>query len=334
MTGFRGPLLEKLTDVFVLHEVEPHVIGTDILRFLTHELSALAHGGRKGWPTDEQLDSLCRRAAGFFVYAVATVNFLKHTFKRPSDRLDIIMKSPESTVHEGKVELKVHTSLDTLYASIFREAFCKNNVEDDAMVRSVLSAVVLVANPLSPSAIADLMGFEPEEVLQLLESIQSLLALSDVNNLVHPFHKSFPDFITDPARCGDQRFYISLDYHTELALCCLDRMGHLEKNMFSIPDYALNSEVKDLQKKIESKLRGAMEYSCRSWHKHLIVTMHRTEDVVSALRSFLEEKFVFWLEVLSVLGAVGEAARALNMTIKWLNEVCPDRQLDYSGSRY
>jgi len=336
MTGFRGPLLEKLTDVFVLHAVEPHVIGSDIRRFLAHELSALAHGGRKGWPTDEQLDSLCRRAAGFFVYAVATVNFLKHTFKRPSDRLDIILKSPESTVHEGKVELEVHTSLDSLYASIFREAFYKNNVEDDAMVRSVLSAVVLVANPLSPSAIANLMGFEPEEVLRLLEAIQSLLALrDDIDHPIQPFHKSLPDFITDPARCSDPRFYISPDYHTKLALCCLKRMGHLKKNMFSIPDYTLNSEVEDLEKKIEdSGIRGAMEYSCRSWHKHLIVTTHRTEDVVSALLSFLEEKFVFWLEVLSVLGAMGDAARALKMTIKWLNKVCPDRQLNYSGSRY
>jgi hypothetical protein len=170
------------------------------------------------------------------------------------------------------------------------------------------------------------MGFECDEVLLLLESIQSLLALhDDINHPIQPFHKSFPDFITDPSRCSDPRFYISPDYHTELALCCLKHMGHLEKNMCSIPDYALNSEVKDLQKTIEeSGIRGAMEYSCRSWYKHLIVTKHRTPDVVSALRSFLEGKFVFWLEVLSVLGAVGDAARALNMTIKWLNEVCPD----------
>jgi hypothetical protein len=128
MAGFRGPLLKKSTDVFILHEVEPRTIDNDIRRFFTHELSALAQrrGGNEGWPTDEQLDSLCRRAAGFFVYAVATVNFLKHRFKRPSDRLDIILKSPESTVHEGKVELKVYASLDSLYMSILREAFCKN----------------------------------------------------------------------------------------------------------------------------------------------------------------------------------------------------------------
>ena len=93
--------------------------------------------------------------------------------------------------------------------------------------------------------------------------------------------------------------------------------------MFSIPDYALNSEVEDLSKRIdESGICGALEYACRSWHKHLIITKHQTLDVVSALSNFLEKKFTFWLEVLSVLGAVGDAAHALISTRKWLNEVC------------
>jgi hypothetical protein len=280
-----------------------------------------------GWPTDEHLDSLCRRAAGFFVYAVAMVNFLKHKFKGPSDRLDIIMKSPESTVHEGKAELKVYTSLDSLYMSIFQEAFCKNNAEDDTVVRSVLSAVVLIINPLPPSAVATLLGFDCDMVLSLLGSIQSLLALhDDINHPIHPFHKSFPDFIKDSTRCTDTRFYISLGHHTELLLCCLKLMDKLlEKNMCSILDYALNSEVEDLQKRIEdSGIRGALEYACRSWYKHLITTKDQATDVVEALHSFLEQKFLFWLEVLSVLNAVGVAAHALNTTVKWLNEVCSD----------
>jgi hypothetical protein len=71
----------------------------------------------------------------------------------------MIMKSPESTTHEGKVKLKVYTSLDSLYTSIFQAAFLEKRCHDDAMVRSVLSAVVLATNPLSPSAIATLMGF-------------------------------------------------------------------------------------------------------------------------------------------------------------------------------
>ena len=324
VSGFRGPLLSGLTNIFILHQVERHNVDNDIRHFLKYELSKLPRRPQD-WPTDGQIDSLCQRAAGFFVYAVATVNFLKHKFKRPSERLDIIMESPENTTYEGKAELKVYTSLDSLYTSIFQEAFCKSDAKDEAMVRSVLSAVVLVINPLSPSAIAMLMDFECDEVLSLLELIQSLLVLhEDIIQPTEPFHKSFSDFIIDPSRCSDPWFHVSPDYyHIELVLCCLRLMGKsLKKNMCSIPNYALNSKVKDLQEMInESGIRGALEYACRSWHKHLIATTHRTADVVSALTCFLEEKLLFWLEVLSILGAVGDAACALNATIKWLNEV-------------
>jgi len=92
--------------------------------------------------------------------------------------------------------------------------------------------------------------------------------------------------------------------------------------MCSIPDYTLNSEVEDLLKRIEgSEIHGALEYACRSWHKHLIVDLGQAMGVISALHSFLDQKFLFWLEVLSVLGAVGVAAHALSTAIKWMNDV-------------
>ena len=331
-SGFRGPLLGALTEVFVLHHVEPCAIDGDIRRFFKHELLELSRrcGGIEDWPTGKQLDLLCQRAAGFFVYAVATINFLDHHLQDPSDQLEAILEFPESTAHEGETELKTHTSLDSLYISIFQRSFQKNKPKDDDMARSILSATVLVANPLSVSAIATLMGFRQNQVRRLLELIQSLLMLSeDPNGPVQPFHKSFPDFITDPARCVDTRFYISPNNHTELVLHCLGLMSRtLKKNMCSIPDYSLNSEVADLPKRIEeSGICGALGYACRSWYKHLIGTKHRTLDVVSALRDFLEGKLIFWLEVLSILGAVGEAARALTTTIKWLNEVCLELHL-------
>jgi hypothetical protein len=328
-TGFRGPLLREFTDVFILHEVERHTVDNDIRHFLKHKLSELSrrHDGIDGWPTDKDLDSLCRRAAGLFVYAVATVNFLDHHLQHPSDQLSTIMESPESTSFEGETELNVYNSLDSLYMSVFQKSFRKNKAEDDAMVRSVLSATILVANPLSPFAIATLLGFRHNQVQSPLKLIQSLLILpEDPNNPVQPFHKSFPDFITDPARCRDPRFHISPDYHTKLVLHCLQLMGKsLKKNMCSIPDHSLNSEVEDLPKRIaDSGIHGALEYACRSWYKHLITTEHQTSDVLSALHDFLEGRFIFWLEVLSVLGTTGDAAHALIATTKWLNEVCSE----------
>ena len=339
MTGFRGPLLGRLTEVFILHHVEPCTVNKDIHHFFKHELLKLALpcSGIQGWPTDKQLDELCQRAAGYFVYAVATVNFLKHKFQSPLDRLDMLLKSSKGTVHEGRAKLRSHASLNSLYTSILQTAFHENDADDDTMVRSVLSAVVLVTNPLSPSAIATLTGFQDNSVQHLLISIKSLLILhDDPGSPVQPFHKSFPDFFMDSSRCLDKRFYISPDYNIQLVLCCLRLMStSLEKNMCSIPDYTLNSAVKDLAKRInESGICGALEYACRSWHKHLIVTDHRTADVMSALQCFLEQKFLLWLEVLSVLGAVGCAVEVLKMVKRWLKEVCPIWQFGCKGPQH
>ena len=335
MSGFRGPLLNKATNVFILHQVESSVIDNDIRHFFKHELSKLVRqpDTSEGWPTDEQVDSLCRRAAGFFVYAVATVKFLNHKFRRPSDQLDILMAPPEVTIHEGQTRLKVYDSFDSLYASILRAAFLENNADDDAVVRSVLSAVVLTTNPLPPSAVAILMGFGCDVVISLLESVQSLLVLhEDPDQPTQPFHKSFTDFMTDPSRCSDLRFHISPDHHIELALRCLGLMyGSLKKNMFSIPDYALNSDVEDLRKIRESNIDSALVYACSSWYNHLVVAEHPISDVLSALHRFLEENLIFWLEVMSVLCALGDAVRALTATLKWLNQVGPDLGLRKRG---
>ena len=205
------------------------------------------------------------------------------------------MASPESTAYEGETELKVYTSLDSLYMSIFQKSFCKNKDRDDVIVRSILSAVVLVVNPLLLSAIATLTGFRHNQVLHFLELIQSLLILpQDPNHPIQSFHKSFPDFITDSTRCSDPRFHTSPDYHIELVLYCLGLMGKsLGKNMCSIPDYSSNSKVEGLPERIEqSDIHGALEYACRSWHKHLTTPTHKISDVVSALHKFLKGKFI------------------------------------------
>jgi hypothetical protein len=328
MSGFRGPLLKNATDIFILHQVERSTVDNDIGLFFKHELSKLAHqrGTSRGWPTDNQVDLLCRRAAGFFVYAVATVKFLEHNFRPPPEQLNVIMESPDTTSPEGQAELTTCNSLDSLYKSILHAAFSKNNAEDIAVVRSILGTVVLAVNPLPPSAIATLMGYGPNVVKHLLGLVQSLLVLhEDVDQPTQPFHKSFPDFITDRSRCNDPRFYISPDLHAELVLRCLRLVnGSLEKNMFSIPDYALNSDVEGLRSVGKTTLGDALVYACRSWYKHLVVTEHLIQDVLSGLRHFLEGKFLFWLEVLSVLGVLGDAACALTATLKWLNEVGPD----------
>jgi len=96
----------------------------------------------------------------------------------------------------------------------------------------------------------------------------------------------------------------------------------LDKNMCHLPEAVKNSEVDDLKERAEQYINHALQYACKSWHKHLVnePTVNRHE-IVSALHHFLEKKFLCWLEVLSVLGAVRNAVDALQVALKWL-EVC------------
>jgi hypothetical protein len=325
-SGFRLQLLKPLTNVFVLHEIEHTTINADIQLFLTHHLSELAHRHQlDGWPSPKHIDLLCQRAAGLFVYAVATLKFLDSTTHLPSKRLDLIVNLPECTTPEGRTQFKPNTSIDALYTSILQAAFNEDAFDVCTNIQSTIGTLIFLANPLPPSAIAELVGLVPKEVMLFLTAIQSLLVLSEDPTIpVKVFHKSFPDFITNPTRCLDKRFYISPgNLHHELILNCLRLMNKtLEQNMLSLPHYALNSEIVDLPKKIEDKVSAALQYTCKSWYTHLVNTREDVTDITSALHSFLEEKFLAWLEVMSALGAMRNAIMALQTLILWLQEVC------------
>jgi hypothetical protein len=104
--GFRLPLLVEVTDVFILHEVESKQVNSDIRRFFedsflepTHRLPRLDN-----WPTKAQLDLLCERAAGLFVYAVKMVKFVYNGYDSPRKQLDLLLQFPKRTNYEGDIQ--------------------------------------------------------------------------------------------------------------------------------------------------------------------------------------------------------------------------------------
>ena len=96
--------------------------------------------------------------------------------------------------------------------------------------------------------------------------------------------------------------------------------------MCKLPDAVANSDVDDLKERTKWCIAPALQYACRSWYMHLVgrlTTAVNTPEIISALQRFLEKKFLFWLDALSVLGSVRNAVDALHVTANWL-EVCSD----------
>ncbi|KAF9789722.1 hypothetical protein BJ322DRAFT_1178577 [Thelephora terrestris] len=330
------PPLRDATRVYTL-QVNENQVKRDIRLFYKHNLAEISRRyGLGDWPTEKQLGLLCDRAEGLFVYAAITIKFIGPENEDPKARLDRLIQSGGS-VSEEKDKPKPSTILDSLYMSILDGAFGGDDPANDSVIRSVLGALALATNPLSPSTIAALLDFDIEDVSALLSSVHSLLILpEDINQPVRPFHKSFHEFIVDAARCTNPRFCVSPpDQHTELLAGCLRLMKtRLRQNMCGLQGGVINAEVTNLKERAEQYIGGALEYACRSWHKHLGSTQKSKiapvlhDSLEKDILFLLEEKFLFWLEALSVFSATREAVDALKTAEKWLDS---SRTLDLAG---
>ena len=91
-TGFRLPLLEPLTQVFLLHKVELSSVDQDIRLYLEEKLTAVAERGSDfdltdPWPRDEDLRTLTKKSSGLFIFASTLARFIESEHHEPNERL-------------------------------------------------------------------------------------------------------------------------------------------------------------------------------------------------------------------------------------------------------
>jgi len=323
-SGFRLPLLRPHTEVFRLHDVKPDLVDDDIKLFLKIRLTEVVKnrsgcGLMEDWPSPQEIDALCKKVAGLFIYASTIVKFVASQLHPPDERLALILSLPQDTSCEGR------SGIDVLYTQVLDQAF--HDVDQDfyTHLRSVVGAVVLVFHPLSIETLSDLLGNcgTPSRMCNALRTLHSLLLIPySMEDPVRIFHKSFPDFLTDPKRCTDNQFFIDpLIHHGEILLSCLRLMQErLRKNICNLDDYAVLSEVGDLPTHQRAHIGDALEYACHFWTTHLIRTASSHLDVgevQQAIDKFFTTCFLFWIEVLSLLGILEVGIYALNEIEKW-----------------
>ena len=325
-TGFRLPLLEPLTQIFLLHKVELSSVDEDIRLYLEEKLTAVAK--RRSdfdltdpWPRDEDLTTLTRKSSGLFIFASTLAKFIESEHHEPSERLQLIITAPDSTVHEGRA------GIDPLYTQVFQHAF--SNVKEDtvlANLRRVLGAVVLAFNPLSRRQVAEILGIKPSLITSTLRHLHSVLLVPNEDSKeIRVFHKSFPDFLQDENRCSDPKFFISSPvYHGVMALGCLELLKKLRRNPCDLPDFVMNRDVLDIPDLLEDKIGGATRYACAYWAMHIQSSPadndHATRVMTSAIE-FLKEKALPWIEVMSLEKRLEGVVRNINNLLDWLGTV-------------
>ena len=321
-SGFRLESLLPITEALKLHEVKPEVVDSDIELFFHTQLTSLARNRSdcnltEDWPSSSDIKILCRKAAGFFIYASTVIKFvmLSRTCP-PNEQLNLIISLPQSTFHEGR------SGIDILYTQVLEQAL--KDVYMDSVksrFRTVVGAVLLMFNPLSVETLSDLLGVP--SVSSTVRSLHSLLLVPTSKAApIRIFHKSFPDFLMDPERCTDHRFFIDPSvHHRVILLSCLNVMKkRLKKNICSLDDHVPLSEVEDLPERRVAYIGDVLGYSCCFWTNHLVGISGSgpdVEEVWKAIDGFFTMHLLHWIEVLSILGKLGTGVYALNRIQQW-----------------
>jgi len=322
-SGFRLKSLRPITEVLRLHDVERSSVDKDIKLFFRTQLANIA-GTRsdcsftEDWPGPSDINILCKKAAGFFIYASTVVKFVAFKNRTPTEQLDLIVSLPQSTVHEGQ------SGIDLLYIQVLEQAVDEvgaNAEEIHSRFRTAVGAVLLVLNPLPMTALLDLLKMT--NISTTLRSLHSVLLVPDsTEDPIRAFHKSFPDFLMDPLRCKDERFFVEPTvHHTDILLLCLRLMGErLKRNICNLDDYTVLSEVKDLLTHKKDHVGGALEYACRFWTKHLLRvpgnSLH-VGEVQKAIEKFFTSHLLYWAEVLALVGDLDAGVHAMNDVEQW-----------------
>ena len=322
-SGFCLKSLLPITEVLKLHEVKPEVVNNDIKLFFQIRLTDLAEnrsdcGAIGDWPSSSDIKILCKKAAGFFIYASTVIKFVASKNWKPTKQLNQIILLPESTSHEGR------SGIDLLYTKILEQAVDDMDADDNELhshFRTVVGAVLLVFNPLSTQALSDLL--RESDISTTLRSLHSLLLIPDtMEDPILIFHKSFPDFLMDPKRCRDQWFLVEPTvHHAEITLSCLNFMKErLKRNICKLDDGTVLSEVKDLSAHQKDHIGDALKYACCFWAKHLLKipsSNSHIKELQKLINDFFATQLLFWIEVLSITGNLNICVHALNNIQQW-----------------
>ena len=321
--GFRLPVLRPITDVLKLHDIRRSLVDNDIKLYFRIRLTEIRKT-RSGpefpeeWPSSYDINILTKRAGGLFIYASTVIKFIASRYHNPTKRLDVIVLSSKGD----------YGGIDLAYTQILELAFYDVDPGDQEIYsrfRGIVAVVSLAFHPLSRKAISSLHRNcgTPVHISIALRLLHSLLHIPDSEDgPIRVFHKSLPDFLTDPTRCKDDRFFVDpAVHHMEILFSCLDLMKKcLRKNICDLEDYAVLAEVEDLQVRRERFIGSSLEYACRFWTRHLSnVPGHgpHAKRVQEAIEEFFEKDLLCWLEVLSIVGHLGVAVHAINYIRQW-----------------
>jgi NACHT domain len=270
------------------------------------------------------VEALAVKAEGLFQWAAVASQLVLN----PPARFGYSSKKCINHLLEPSTNRHGQDLLDGLYKEVLEGYFASQ--EAQSLFRSVVGQLITSIEPLTIRSLIPLRqhaSYDKDSdaavtgILSHLGSLLSNVNSSNKNLPIIPLHTSFRDFLTNKDKSGD--FYIGVrDANHQLVHSCLnlllDPLDGLKFNICKLEtSYLANDNVKDLNTRVDQHIPPALLYACRFWDDHLKHTDFKT-DLFRKVETLFEEKFLFWLEALSLTRNIGLAPSAFATLNMWL----------------
>ncbi|CAE6399788.1 unnamed protein product [Rhizoctonia solani] len=298
----------------VLHNLDSNMVKTDIGTYMRKELKGIAL-------EDSELTSIIERCGVLFIYAATICRYIKsaNKMKTLKKAVRVIIDSRSVPMEKGD-ELMI----DELYKTILDNAFkgSELNEANRRTMRDVLEMAVCATEPMSLDAMASLLQLDSaEQVEALLGPLRSVLNVTKKAKLVTTLHASFPDFILSQGRSGN--YYCNPNTrHATIAEACLRMIDGAEPkfNICALPSsFLLDSQVKDLDRRIAQSISPGLVYACRYWTTHLTLGEH-TSSLTGLVDCFFQSRLLLWMEVVNLTKNIRYATSIIQSAEKWCTE--------------
>ncbi|CAE6439276.1 unnamed protein product [Rhizoctonia solani] len=292
-------------------DLQSYSAANDIRAFINVTLGDIAI--RDEWPADG-VSRLCAKAGELFIWAATACKFIIKA-DDTQDRFRQLIN--ENTSGGG------FNGLDALYMAVIRNSMADQADDSILNMRRCIGAIVTISmrQPVPIEVLCKIMQpYMKSGVLRKVVGRLGAVIYRDGNlaGAIRVLHPSFADFAVDEARSSI--FWVSpIERNIEISLGCMSTMEH--ELRFNICDletsHVLNSEVLDLESKIEANISGQLAYSCVYWINHLVGC--EDEAAAGLVANILDNpRLLYWLEVLSVLRRVDVALKELRELSRWL----------------
>ena len=292
------------------HGVKPGDNASDDIRtFLQSRLDDMQM--EPAWIT-AALDYLVPGAAGIFIWAITVANFLEDD---PEVRFPILKS------RKGADDIERMDDLYSLYTTVVRTSFGRISKQEVQGIVSVMGAMIHAKQPLSDDALVMLPGVMIGASNILRAFRKGLTSVIGSGAILHFHHKSFEDYLlsTSFLQALPELSAVQDRGHHErqLATLCLKTLvsSKFHFNMGNLD----SSTIKSVDIDVKAAISPLISYSSLFWVDHLI-RIPFEDKLIQAVKFVMYEKFLFWLEVMSLSGNVHEGYLIMKRVSAW--KVC------------